>query len=102
MTVSVSPWYPIAASVEDCQIALADLSNAATDKADWNADKLIPSVHHCFDRLQVWCHSFDVDSYELDRKLRQSPCLSRKIWDIIDKLQEEVKQAKRRKITLTK
>jgi hypothetical protein len=101
----MSRWYPIAALVEECRTALAGVSGSISNRVPSpRSDRIIPIIHHCFDRLQLWCHSFDVDSYGLDRKLRQSASLSGMVLDILDKLKatlDAVRKGKTDRVSLT-
>jgi hypothetical protein len=95
----MSRWYPIAAVTEECKTALAEVSETIILGAPPpRSDSVVPIIHHCFDRLQLWCHSFDVDNYGLDRELRQSASLAGMVLDILDKLKaslDAVKKGKR-------
>jgi hypothetical protein len=94
----MSHWYPIAATAEECKIALAGLSQTLSLRAhSFGSDRIILVIHHCFDRLQLWCHSFEVDSNGLDRKLRQSPSLSGMVLDLLDKFKASLEAAEKGK-----
>lgn len=94
----MSCWYPIASAVEECRDTLANLHDVMHHREQSpTVDKINLMVHHCFDRIQLWCLTFDVDSHALDQKLRQSASLSKMVLDVLDKLKSSLGAAEERK-----
>ncbi|KAF4417087.1 hypothetical protein F53441_14534, partial [Fusarium austroafricanum] len=90
----MSRWYPVAATAEECKATLADLHQSLSSRAHSSvSQKLGSSISHVFDRLQLWCFSFDVEGYALDQRLRQSASLAGMVLDLLDKLKSSVEAA---------